>query len=180
MGGAGLEAAAGEAAVEVLDEEGADEHEEGTPEGDALVLPLVVEQTGEDREEDDAVDGDERPAAADVGGADTFPRLLLHHAAVRPDAPAIREKDLGIWQSWTWGEVCEQARLLAAGLAAMGFRRGDHLAIIGENRPRLYWSIMAAQALGGVPVPLYQDSIAQELAFVLGDAEVEFAVVEDH
>ena len=118
-------------------------------------------------------------AATDVGGADTFPRLLLHHAAVRPDAPAIREKDLGIWQSWTWGEVCEQARLLAAGLAAMGFRRGDHLAIIGENRPRLYWSIMAAQALGGVPVPLYQDSIAQELAFVLGDAEVEFAVVED-
>jgi len=88
-------------------------------------------------------------AATDVGGADTFPRLLLHHAAVRPDSAAIREKDLGIWQSWTWGEVCEQARLLAGGLAAMGFRRGDHLAIIGENRPRLYWSIMAAQVLGG-------------------------------
>jgi long-chain acyl-CoA synthetase len=119
----------------------------------------------------------EATSAADR--ADTFPRLLLHHAEVRPDRAAIREKDLGIWQSWSWGQVRDEVRSFAGGLAAMGLRRGDHLAIIGENRPRLYWSIMAAQALGGVPVPLYQDSIAQEIAFVLSDAEVEFAVVED-
>ena len=81
---------------------------------------------------------------------DTFPRLLLHHARTRPDAPATREKDLGIWQTWTWRQVADEVRALACGLAAQGFRRGMHLAIIGDNRPRLYWAMIAAQALGGV------------------------------
>ena len=118
-------------------------------------------------------------ASIATGDADTFPRLLLHHAAVRSNRAAIREKDLGIWQAWTWSQVRDQARMLACGLASLGLRRNGHLAIIGENRPRMYWSIMAAQALGAVPVPLYQDSIAQELGFVLRDAEVEFAIAED-
>jgi long-chain acyl-CoA synthetase len=113
------------------------------------------------------------------GSTDTFPRLLLHQAAVRPDQPAVREKDLGIWQTWTWGQVCEEVRTLAAGLAKLGFKRGDNLAIIGDNRPRLYWAMAAAQSLGGVPVPMYQDAVAQELLFVLQDAEIRFAVVED-
>ncbi len=110
---------------------------------------------------------------------DTFPRLLLHQAKIRPDLPAIREKDLGIWQTRTWAQVAEEARVLACGLAAQGFKRGDRLAIIGDNRPRLYCSMMAAQCLGGVPVPLYQDAVAGEMAFVLQDADVEFAVAED-
>jgi long-chain acyl-CoA synthetase len=110
---------------------------------------------------------------------DTFPRLLLHHARVRPDRPATREKDLGIWQSWSWREVADEVRALACGLAAQGFRRGDHLAIIGDNRPRLYWAMLAAQCLGGVPVPMYQDAPAAEFVFVLNDAEIAFAIVED-
>ena len=110
---------------------------------------------------------------------DTFPRLLLHHAAVRGDRPAIREKDLGIWQAWTWSQVADEVRALACGLAAQGFKRGMNLAIIGENRPRLYWAVAAAQCLGGVPVPLYQDAVAQELAFVFQNAEIEYAIVED-
>ena len=110
---------------------------------------------------------------------DTFPKLLLKHARVRPGQPANREKDFGIWQSWNWAEVAAEVEALACGLAAMGFRRGDKLAIIGDNRPRLYWAIAATQALGGVPVPIYQDSIAEEMAFVLGHAEVRFAVAED-
>ncbi|HKC43823.1 MAG TPA: AMP-binding protein [Burkholderiales bacterium] len=110
---------------------------------------------------------------------DTFPRLLLHHAAVRGDRPAIREKDLGIWQAWTWSQVADEVRCLACGLAAQGFKRGMNLAIIGENRPRLYWAVAAAQCLGGVPVPLYQDAVAQELAFVFQNAEIEYAIVED-
>ena len=110
---------------------------------------------------------------------DTFPKLLLEHARVRPDRPANREKDYGIWQSWSWAEVAAEAEALACGLAAMGFHRGDKLAIIGDNRPRLYWAIAAAQALGGIPVPIYQDSIADEMAFVLDHAEVRFAVAED-
>jgi long-chain acyl-CoA synthetase len=110
---------------------------------------------------------------------DTFPRLLLHQAKVRPDRPAVREKDLGIWQTWTWAQALEEVRSLACGLAAQGFKRGDRLAVVGDNRPRLYWAMMAAQALGGVPVPLYQDAVAAELAFVLQDADIGFAVAED-
>ncbi|MEP7084943.1 MAG: AMP-binding protein, partial [Betaproteobacteria bacterium] len=112
-------------------------------------------------------------------GGDTFPRLLLHHAAVRGDRPAVREKDLGIWQTWTWAEEAAAVRAMACGLAAQGFKRGMNLAIIGDNRPRLYWAFAAAQALGGVPVPLYQDAIAQEMVFVLENAEIEYAIVED-
>ncbi|MEP7329445.1 MAG: AMP-binding protein [Betaproteobacteria bacterium] len=110
---------------------------------------------------------------------DTFPRLLLHHARVRPLHPATREKDLGIWQTWTWRDVAAEVRALACGLAAQGFKRGMHLAIIGDNRPRLYWSMCAAQALGGIPVPMYQDAPATDLVFVLTDAEIAFAIVED-
>jgi len=115
------------------------------------------------------------PAAA----LDTFPKLLLHHRRVRPHRPANREKDYGIWQSWSWAEVAAEVEAFAGGLAVMGFRRGDKLAIIGDNRPRLYWAIAAAQSLGGVPVPIYQDSIAEEIAFVLDHAEIRFAVAED-
>ena len=111
--------------------------------------------------------------------ADTFPRLLLQHARLRPQQPAFREKDLGIWQTTSWSQVADEVRALACGLAALGFRRGMNLAIVGDNRPRLYWAMSAAQCLGGVPVPLYQDAPAADMAFVLDNAEIDFAVVED-
>ena len=110
---------------------------------------------------------------------DTFPRLLLQHAKARPAAPATREKDLGIWQTWSWAQVAAEVRALACGLAAQGFHRGMHLAIIGDNRPRLYWSMAAAQALGGIAVPMYQDAPAAEFVYVLNDAEIAYAIVED-
>lgn len=116
---------------------------------------------------------------AALDGLHTFPRLLLHHASIRPGAPAIREKSLGIWQTWTWSDVAERVRALACGLAELGFKRGDNLAIIGDNRPHLYMMMAAAQCLGGVPVPLYQDAVAAEMLFVLQDAGVRFAIVED-
>ncbi len=116
---------------------------------------------------------------AALDGLHTFPRLLLHHASTRPGAPAIREKSLGIWQTWTWFDVAERVRALACGLAELGFKRGDNLAIIGDNRPHLYMMMAAAQCLGGVPVPLYQDAVAAEMLFVLQDAGVRFAIVED-
>ena len=110
---------------------------------------------------------------------DTFPKLLLGRAARNAHRPSIREKDFGIWQTWSWGETAQEVQDLAAGLAALGFRRGDKLGIIGDNRPRLYWAITAAQCLGGVPVPIYQDAVATELEFVLDHAEVRFAIAED-
>jgi len=127
-------------------------------------------------------DATTEPAAVAARGAealDTFPKMLMAHARLRPDRPAMREKDYGIWQSWSWAEVAAEVAALAGGLSALGFKRGDKLGIIGDNRPRLYWAIAATQALGGVPVPVYQDSIADEMAFVLDHAEVRFAIVGD-
>jgi long-chain acyl-CoA synthetase len=109
----------------------------------------------------------------------TFPRRLLSHGQLRPQRPAFREKHLGIWQTWSWAQVNAEVRAMACGLAALGFGRGMNLAIIGDNRPRLYWAMLAAQCLGGVPVPLYQDAPAADMAYVLNDAEVAYAVVED-
>jgi long-chain acyl-CoA synthetase len=110
---------------------------------------------------------------------DTIPKLLLDHAKRRGNSPANRHKDLGIWQSWTWSEVAEEVRNLACGLAKLGFKRGDKLAVIGDNRPRLYWSMVAAQALGGIPVPLYQDSVAEEMVYVLENSDAKFAIVQN-
>jgi long-chain acyl-CoA synthetase len=110
---------------------------------------------------------------------DTFPKLLLENARARADKPATREKDYGIWQSWMWREVADQIRALACGLAALGFKKGDKLAIIGDNRPRLYWAMVAAQAVGGVPVPIYQDAVAEEMRYVLEHAEARFAIAEN-
>jgi long-chain acyl-CoA synthetase len=110
---------------------------------------------------------------------DTFPKLLFGHAEDHGGRVAFREKDYGIWQSFTWADAAQQVEWLAAGLAARGFTRGDKVAVVGDNRPRLYWVLAAVQALGGVPVPLYQDAVAEEMAFTLTHAEVRFAVAED-
>ena len=109
----------------------------------------------------------------------TFPRLLLEHAKARPDAPALREKEYGIWQTLTWSQLALLVRRLACGLAHAGVKRGDHLVVVGENRPRLYATMLATQSLGAIPVPLYQDAVATEYAFPINNAEVRFAVVED-
>ncbi|OGA06035.1 MAG: long-chain fatty acid--CoA ligase [Betaproteobacteria bacterium RIFCSPHIGHO2_12_FULL_69_13] len=114
-----------------------------------------------------------------IGELDTFPKLLMMHARIRGARPAIREKDLGIWQTWTWHEFAEEVRALACGLAEQGFKRGDHLALVSDNRPRLYAAMCAAQCLGGVPVPLYQDAVAAEMGFPIQNAEISHAFAED-
>jgi long-chain acyl-CoA synthetase len=110
---------------------------------------------------------------------DTFPKLVRENARRIGGKVAIREKDFGIWQSYTWSRYFDEARLIAHGLASLGFARGDRVAIVGDNRPELYWAIMATQALGGVPVPIYQDSVEKEMEYVVDHAEARFAVVED-
>ena len=109
----------------------------------------------------------------------TFPRLMLDHARQRPGAPALREKVYGIWQTTTWAELAALVRAMACGLAAAGVKRGDHVVVVGENRPRLYAAMLAAQSLGAVPVPLYQDAAAPEYLFPMRNAEVRVAIVED-
>ncbi len=109
----------------------------------------------------------------------TFPQLLRRHATERPDAPAMREKEYGIWQTHTWAAMASLVEQLACGLHAAGLQRGEHLCVIGANRPRLYATMLAAQSLGAVPVPLYQDAAAAECLFPLSNAEVRLCVVED-
>ena len=109
----------------------------------------------------------------------TFPQLLLNHAARRSGAPAMREKEYGIWQTRTWGDMARLVEQVACGLHEAGLRRGEHLVVIGANRPRLYAAMLAAQSLGCIPVPLYQDAVAGEYAFPIQNAQVRFALVED-
>jgi long-chain acyl-CoA synthetase len=111
--------------------------------------------------------------------ADTFPKLLIRNAHLYGSRPAMRHKDLGVWQTWTWRQVLDLVRAYAIGLHRLGLKRGETIAIVGANRPKLYWSVMAAQMLGAVPVPVYADAVAEELCFVLAHAEVRYAAVED-
>jgi long-chain acyl-CoA synthetase len=117
--------------------------------------------------------------AQQASNLDTFPKYLLWNAERFGDRAAMRHKDYGIWQSWTWAEQLAEVRAFALGMEALGLQRGDKIAIIGANRPRLYWTFAAAQSLGAVPVPVYADAVAEEMAYVLNHAGVVFAVVQD-
>ena len=130
-------------------------------------------RSGKDVKDSVAVPG------AQVAPLDTVPKLLLRNAGEHAERPAIRHKDYGIWQTWTWVRLCDEVRALAVGLRKLGLERGETVAIIGDNRPRLYATFAAVQSLGGIPVPVYQDSVADEMAYVLEHAEVKLAVVED-
>jgi long-chain acyl-CoA synthetase len=116
---------------------------------------------------------------ASLARNDTNPKYLLHNAKVRGDKPGFREKEYGIWQTYSWLDTAAQVRQLACGLSSLGLQRGEMIAIIGDNRPQLYWGFYAAQALGCVPVPLYQDAVADEMQYVLEHAAVRFALVEN-
>ena len=119
--------------------------------------------------------------AADTGtdARDTFPKLLAERARTGPDRPAYREKEYGIWQTYDWAHVARQVAPAGGGPGRSRLRRGDRLIVIGDNRPRLYWSMCAAQSLGGVPVPVYQDSVTDELAYVVEHAGARFALAEN-
>ena len=110
---------------------------------------------------------------------DTIPRLVAHHAHRRPDSAAFREKEFGIWQSWSWRQTAAEIDALALGFLDIGVNAGDHIAIIGRNRPYLYWAMVAAQSVGAIPVPLYQDAVAEEMAYVIEHCSARFIVAQD-
>ena len=109
----------------------------------------------------------------------TFPKLLLTHATQRPSAPAMREKEYGIWQTISWQDMATMVANMACGLHQAGLKRGEHMVVVGSNRPRLYATMLAAQSLGAIPIPLYQDAAAAECVFPMTNAEVRLCVVED-
>ena len=110
---------------------------------------------------------------------DTIPRLVAHHAQNRPDSAAFREKEFGIWQSWSWRQTASEIDALALGFLDIGVNAGDHIAIIGRNRPYLYWAMVAAQSVGAIPVPLYQDAVAEEMAYVIEHCSARYIVAQD-
>ncbi len=116
---------------------------------------------------------------APTGELCSIPALLARNARVHGASPAYREKEFGIWQSWTWIEVAEEIRAMAEGFLALGMARGDYVAIIGRNRPAHYWAMVAAQMCGAIPVPLYQDAVAEEMAYVLEHCGARFVVCGD-
>ncbi len=118
-------------------------------------------------------------STAIAGADDTLPKILRRNARIFANRPAMRHKDLGIWHAWTWAQMREEIVLFALGLHELGVRRHDKVAIVGSNRPRLYWGMSAVQHLGAIPVPVYADSVADEMGFVLEHADVVLAVVED-
>ncbi|MHA3914138.1 AMP-binding protein [Halovulum sp. GXIMD14793] len=109
----------------------------------------------------------------------SVPALLKRNAAEYGNRPACRYKEFGIWQSWTWAEIAEEIEALSAGLIELGLAEGDHVALIGSNRPQIYWAMVAVQMAGAVPVPVYQDSVAEEMAYVLDHCGARFAIGED-
>ncbi|MGB4952449.1 MAG: AMP-binding protein, partial [Rhizobiaceae bacterium] len=117
--------------------------------------------------------------SASAGKTETLPQYLLLNAKRFAQRPAMRHKDLGIWQSWTWHQLLDEIAAYSLGLSELGLKPGDKVAIVGQNRPRLYWTFAAVQAAGGVPVPVYSDSVAEEMVYVLNHAEVVFAICQD-
>ena len=109
----------------------------------------------------------------------SLPALLARNARMYADQPAYREKEYGIWQSWTWAETAQEVEALALGFLTIGVNPGDHIAIIGRNRPYLYWAMAAAESVGAVPVPLYQDAVGEEIAYVLDHCGARFVVAGD-
>jgi len=116
---------------------------------------------------------------SDSGALQSIPALLARNAVEFGNKPAYREKEFGIWQSWTWAETAEEVEALALGLVNLGVNEGDFIAIVGRNRPYLYWSMVAAEMAGAIPVPLYQDAAAEEMAYALGHCGARFVIVGD-
>ncbi len=114
-----------------------------------------------------------------VEGMQSLPALLQRNATQHGTSPAYREKEFGIWQTWTWSQTEKEIEALALGLINLGVNEGDFIAIIGRNRPYLYWAMVAAQSVGAVPVPLYQDANAEEMAYVLQHCGARFVIVSD-
>ena len=118
-------------------------------------------------------------ATAPQEGCETLPKLLARNVLRYPNKPAYREKEFGIWQCWTWSQAATEIEDLACGLADMGLEPGDSVAIIGRNRPALYWAMISAQMCGAIPVPLYQDAVAEEMIYVLDNSHARFVIAGD-
>ena len=143
------------------------------------MLPELLQANSHWRKKSEAQSRRMEDVEESLGEKNTFPKLLLHHANVNAISPAYRQKNLGIWQTINWSEAAEKVKNIALGLLSIGLVRGDKVAIIGQNTSALYLSITAIQAIGAIPVPLYPDNTADEMSFILKQADVRAAICQD-
>jgi long-chain acyl-CoA synthetase len=115
----------------------------------------------------------------DVDKFDTFPKLLVENARRFPNDVAVREKEFGIWNLYSWADSLARVKSLALGLAAVGVKRGDVVAILGKNRPEWLWGELAVHAVGGLSMGVYQDSMNAEVAYLLTYTEASVVLAED-
>lgn len=115
----------------------------------------------------------------DITLHDTLPKLLVHNARAHGDDIWLREKHLGIWNAYTWRQVADQVERIALGLTDIGARRGDVIALIGDNRPEWLMGELAAHAIGGMSLGIYRDALADEVAYLISYAEVKVIFAED-
>lgn len=109
----------------------------------------------------------------------TLVSLLAQNARTHGSTIAVRERDRGIWREFTWKDVLSEVLAFAAALDAMGFKPGDGLLVIGDNRPRLYFGMLSAAALRGNPAPVYPDVPPDDLEYYAGNSRARFALAED-
>ena len=111
---------------------------------------------------------------------DTFPKLLVRNAETFGDRKvAMREKEFGIWQEFSWKEYHDHVKYFSLGMVSLGLQAGDKVAIIGDNRPEWVWGEVAAQAAGAVPLGLYQDSTLKEVSYIIDHSDASFVLAED-
>jgi len=108
-----------------------------------------------------------------------FPKLLRKNAISFGNKIAMQEKDKGIWSPKTWGEVYTEVEELSLGLITLGFQKGDMACLIGDNRPEYWIGQMAVMSIGGIPVGIFQDSLEEEIEYLLNYGDIKFAIVED-
>ncbi len=119
------------------------------------------------------------PEYADVSGLDTFPKVLIRNARCWPDDVALREKEFGIWNEFTWKDYAEKVRLMALGLRASGIERGQVIGLLGANRPEWVWGEVAAHALGCLSLGIYKDVLGTEAEYLITYADVAAIIAED-
>lgn len=115
----------------------------------------------------------------DMGELDTFPKILRHNAKNWPNDIAMREKEFGIWHEFNWQEYQNRVKWLALALRKLGVQPKDAIALLGDNRPEWVWGEIAAHAMGGYSIGIFQDSLHEEVVYLLNKSNATVVIAED-
>ncbi|ENQ8747243.1 AMP-binding protein [Vibrio parahaemolyticus] len=116
---------------------------------------------------------------ADITSLDTFPKVLQHNAKHWPEQVAMREKEFGIWREFTWQDYENRVKWMALSLQDLGIGEQDVVGLLGDNRPEWVWGELAAHAIKGYSLGIYQDSMHEEVAYLINYAKAKVVIAED-